>query len=297
MAFYSYDGSGTRTVKQKGDIEDLITNLDLKNTPLYSTLSRRKVHDHNPQTLADSLASVDTANYHAQGAAAPSASDTSRTVIQNECQILFKTWEVSDSQQEVAQYGMASEKAYQKAKKLVELRRDIEAFMLSDQSRQAPTAANSYIGKMDGVSTIISTTTNNTFSQANFDSDMATVVAAGGLPTVAYMDATRKIAVGAWTTTPTRYTTDIKMLESEVLVFHSDLGEKVTMLWHHLMPQDIGGSSGAHLICIQPDLWQVCEFIRLFHKDLPDTGGGPSGTWKTSVAPLCRAEEGNMLFN
>jgi len=290
-----YESGTTRLVEAKGDIQDIITNLDLKTTPFFSTFRHRKVQDPNPKTLTDSLLAVNT-TAQPYGGAAQDASDTARASVTNWCQRMTGTISVSDEQDELAQYGMGSETAYQKPKTLIELKRSIEYVIASEQVVQAPTSANSDTGEMNGMATIISTTTNDTFSQANFDADMATVVAAGGRPTVAYMDATHKIAVGAWTSNATRYTTETKKLEQEVLLYHSDLGEVVTMLWHHLMAADIDSGNDAEFMCIQPDLWEVCDYIRMKYEELAFVGGARESQWVWNGTILCKAEEGNFLY-
>lgn len=292
-----YTAAGARVVQAKGDIQDLITNLDLKNTPLFSTLRHRKVSDPNPQTPSDSLNAVDlTAQPY--GGTAKAANDTARVLTSNWCQRMSETVEVGDEQNEVAQYGMGSEMAYQKPKKLIELKRSLENVIISDQVQQAPTNANLNVGEMNGMSTIIATTTSGAFNQANFDALMNIVVAAGGRPTVAYMDAARKTAVGAWTTNLTRFTTadEGKKLEQEVRLYHSDLGEVVQMIWHPYMPRNIDGGNDALFMCIQPDLWEVCDFLRMKTEDLAFTGGSRASQWVWNGTILCKAEQANFMF-
>lgn len=297
VAFYSVQADGTRTVQNKGDWQDLITNLDPDATPFWSVLKHRKVQDQNPKTLADSLSAADTANAHADGAVAPAAVSTARTVVQNWAQNFRKTAAVSNEQVATAQYGLSNEYAYQKAKQGVQILQDIEAVFVSDQARVAPAVANGRTPKADGLSTIISSHTSSTFSQANYETLAAAVWADGGKPDVAYMSSAKLILVSAWTTTPTRFTTKIDELHKEVRLYHDPVMGPVKMIPHHLMPKDVDGTDGAHFAAIQPDLWEICDFVRMTWDELPDLGGGPSGQWRYSGCPLCRAEEGNLCFD
>lgn len=292
-----YVSGTTRVVEAKLDIQDMITNIDLDKTPLFSTLRHRTVSDPNPKTPTDSLNAADT-TAQPYGGAAKAANDTARVLVQNWCQRMSETADVSEEQNAVAQYGIpGGEMRYQKPKKLVELKRSIEHVLVSDQVMQAPTSANADTGEMNGMSVIIATTTNNTFSQANFDTSMATVVAAGGMPSVAYMDSTRKIAVGAWTSNVTRLAYNAeKKLEQEVLYYHSDLGTQVTMNWHPYMPISIDGGNDAVFMCIEPGRWQVLDFLRMQWKDLAYTGGSEAGHWFWNGSLLCTAEHANFMF-
>ena len=295
MPRFTYDGAGARTVEAKGDVRDVIAILTVDETPFLNLIGKESTTDINPKAPEDSLSAVDNANAHAENAAAPAAADTTRSLNENYCQLMMKTADVTDTHNAISQYGMADELDYQEAKKLREIRLDAEAILVSDQAAQAPTAANARVANMAGMTALITTTTEDTFDQANFDTHMATVVAAGGSPGIAYMDATRKIAVGAWTTQYTRYSSEIKTLDQEVLVYQSDLGPAVQMRWHPSMPQTIA-AAGAQCLVVDPSLWVLKELLPLSRKVLPDTGAGPSTLLKWQWAPLVYAEAGNFYF-
>ena len=286
--------ANTRVVEPRGDISDVIANIDIDVTPIFSTFRHEAAQDTKVQVITDSLASASLTNYHGWDENAPAASDTTRAIVYNYMQRFLVTAEVSTVQQAVAQYGMGKELLYQEVKKLREFKRDIEKTLVSDMAKQEMTAANGNVGKMDGITTIISTNTSASFSQANFDTLMAACVGYGGNPTVAYMDSTKKIAVGAWTTNPTRFTTDVKRLEQEVAVYHSDLGSDVAILWHHLVPGDV--TTGAHFLCLDSDTWVIKELIPPHRTELPDNGSGPSTMIEAVLSILCRAEKANIEF-
>jgi hypothetical protein len=297
MAQYTHTTGSTRVVQAKGDIEDVIFNIDVEDTPILSVIKRRNIVDIKPQDITDSLASVATSTFFGQDASFPSASDTTRALVYNWTQNFMTTAEVTRTQNAVAQYGMASELSYQEVKKLLEMKRTIEAFIVSDQARQEPTSANSRIGKMGGMSSIITTQAIavSSFAQADYDAQMAEIAADGGRPRDAYMDGTRKIAVDAWTTTPTRFQNDIHTLDKTVNIYRSSLGEDVRMHWHYLMPQDLA-SSAAHFLLLQMDLWTFCQLYPIERVEQPDTGAGPSTGFRTQATILCPNEEANLQY-
>lgn len=297
MAYYTHDGSGNRTGEAKGDIGDFIVNIDIAKTPLFTALARQTAKDIKPTVVEDSLATVDITTFFGQDANAPAAVDTSRALIYNWTQNHLKTAAVTDTQNAVAQYGMGKELLYQEVKKMKEWKRDIEAFILSDQARQEPTNANNRTGKMAGMSNIIASHTNTigNFSQANFDTLLAAIIADGGNPRDCYMDAPRKIAVAAWTTNVVRNSEDIRTLVANVQYYESALGEMVAMHWHYLMPQD-SVASAAHFLLLELVRWKLRELLAVFRKTLPDNGAGPSTLIKGELAPLCDAEQANGQF-
>lgn len=296
MSYYTYNGSGARTVKAKGDIRDVITRLDVDQHPLWSTLPREGARDIKVSTLEDALASVNTDNAYAEGAPAPAAEDTSRSEVYNHMQLMLSTAAVSDTQNAVAQYGMGQELLYQEAKKLLEIMRNAEALLVSDQAKQALSAANGRKGLVAGMSNLISSHTTATFSQSEYDSLIGDIVEDGGNPRVAYLSRTSKEAVSDWTTNLTRFTNEAKSLEREVLIYHAAMGDVVEFNYHPFMPQD-KAASAAELLLIDPSLWVLKELQPLFRKSLPDTGGGPSTLFKWQWSVLCLAEKGNGQIN
>lgn len=296
--YYTYDGSGNRIVQNVGDIEDVITVLGVEEVPIYGLLSKRKIQDNNPKTVEDSLLAVSATNFYAEGATAPAAVDTTRSINQNWAQLLMKTVEVSDTQNEIAQYGMGSEMAYEEPKKVKELLRDVEQFIISNQALQAPTAANSRIAKMAGMGALITTSTSATWSLAVLETQMQTLVNTyGANPSVLYMRGADKISASAFTTTPTRFTTDIKTLEKEVMAIHTNFGQTLAIYDHHLMPQDVAGAGAPHIVLLDPSLWQLAVLIPLRRKVLAITGSSSQIMYEIQICPLCRGEEGNAYWN
>lgn len=296
MAYFTYTAAGARTETAKGDIRDVITMLAVDEHPILAAMRAEGTKDIYPQAPEDALSGVNNANAYAENAAAPAASDTARTLNANYVQRMLVTAEVSDIQNAVAQYGVGGDElAYQTVKKMREFLRDAEAILVSDQAAQAPTAANSRIGKMAGLTTLIVTNTSGTFSQANYNTMLTNITGYGGNPTVLYMDATRKIAADAWTTTYTRFSDDFQTIRKPVRVYQSDLGPDVAFKWHPYLPQTIV-TAGAVALLLDLSLWVRKELIPVSRKELPDTGAGPARMLQYVWCPLCLAEKGNGEF-
>jgi len=299
VTFYTDNGSDARLEAAVGDIQDLIFNIDRDETPLLATLPRRTIQDINPKTVSDALAAASKTNFHAQGATAIAAVDQQRSLIQNNTQIFMQTADTSTTQNAVKQYGMGAEHDYQVAIKMRQIGMDMETTLVSDQATQAATTTNTNIGKMAGMSNIIATTTTavGSFSQAAFNSDLATVYAAGGKPNMAYMDYTHKALIAAWTSNVVRNMDDPRKVIVNVQFYESALGPVVQMLWHHLMPADIV-SSAAHVLVIQPDLWEVLVLRtqELRRVKLAITGLSMATMVTGEYSVLCGAEQGNFQY-
>ncbi len=294
--FYTYDGSGNRVVEAKGDIADVIVNIDRFGHPLLTLFPGMKAGDINPKIVEDTLATASTSNAHGEGDAAPASVDTTRSLIENFCQLYMTTASVSDTKNAVDQYGIATEQLYQKGKKLIEIMRDAESIMVGDQAQQAPTAVNSRTALSKGVSTFISTHTSGTFNEANLDSMLIDIWESGGAPTELFLTGAFKNTIEGFTTNVTvEIPSMLHRRDSTVSVYQGSVGPPLNVTPHYLLPKDIA-SAAAEALLIQPSLWVVKELIPIFWKDLPDNGAGPSGVWKYQWAVLAKAEQGNGQF-
>lgn len=83
----------------------------------------------------DTLAAVNASNAVVEGAAAVEDTATSTTVKSNVTQILRKVVKVSDTANALANYGRGRELQYQMEKRGKEIKRDLEAIMLSAQTK------------------------------------------------------------------------------------------------------------------------------------------------------------------
>ena len=120
------------------DLTDIIYNIAPTLTPFMSSVGKGKATATFHEWQTDSLAAASLTNAQLQGddiSTFDPATATSR--LGNYTQILRKTAVISDTQDVVKKAGRASEVAYQVAKKLKELKRDMEATLLNNQQRSA----------------------------------------------------------------------------------------------------------------------------------------------------------------
>ena len=297
---YTYTAAGARTVEAKLDIADMVVRVSIEEHPILSLLPRRRVQDPNPKKVEDNLQAIDTTNYHAEDSVAPAAASTARTLNTTACQLLKKTVTINTYQQYVAQYGVGKEFDYQQTLRLIELAKDAEAFIISDQAVQLGTPANGRIWKMKGMGNIISTNTNTVanFNQANFEALVKAVFGtSGGNPTVCFVDLTRKLAIASWTTNVTRYTDVKDLVYNDVQTFMSAYGLSIQIRPHRYMPQSIVGNGAVAIaLDLQKAGWEVLEYVPLTIEELAYTGGGKSAQIMWSLGVLPGAEKANFAF-
>lgn len=132
--FESYDAVGNRE-----ELADMIWNLDPDETPFMSLIGRKSVKSVHPEWQTDGLAAINLNNNYAEGAEFVIDASSATTRVGNYCQISQKTLSVTRTQEATDKAGRSSEMAYQVAKRSSELKRDMEAILLSNQASNAGT--------------------------------------------------------------------------------------------------------------------------------------------------------------
>lgn len=120
------------------DLTDIIYNISPTQTPFMSSVGKAKAKQTFHEWQTDSLAAAQTNNAQLQGDDVSTFDPaTATTRLGNYTQILRKTAIIADTLDVVNKAGRASEVAYQVAKKLKELKRDMEATLCNNQQRSA----------------------------------------------------------------------------------------------------------------------------------------------------------------
>jgi hypothetical protein len=114
-------------VRVAEDVEDRIYNFRPSDTPLVSSISRTKVTSKFHEWTADTYRAPNPANAAIEGADATFPTPGQPGQYNNRTQIIQDSMKISGSTEAVKKHGRASEVSYQKTKKMVELKKDIEA--------------------------------------------------------------------------------------------------------------------------------------------------------------------------
>ena len=117
--FDSYEAIGIRE-----DLTDILTNISPEETPMLSRFGKGKAKDSYHEWQTDTLATA-AKNKTIEGTDPDPAAITPTSRTGNWTQISEKVWRTTDTMENVALAGRGSEYAYQEAKNLKELARDI----------------------------------------------------------------------------------------------------------------------------------------------------------------------------
>lgn len=126
-------------VGNREELADAIYNIAPHETPFVSRIGKGKAVSTFPEWQTDSLAAAIN-NKVEQGNQATVAAVTPTKRVGNRTQISEKTFGVTGTQEKVDKAGRKSEVAYQEAKKMMELKRDIEYAAINNTTAIAPAA-------------------------------------------------------------------------------------------------------------------------------------------------------------
>ena len=147
--------SNHAAVGSREDLQDVIYSISPTDTTFMNSIGQGKASGTLHEWQTDALASVNVSNAAIEGADASTATLSATTRLNNQCQILQKTISVSRTLEAVDKAGRKSEQAYQLAKASKEIKRDLEAILLSNQIKDAGSAAEART--MGGIQTWINT--------------------------------------------------------------------------------------------------------------------------------------------
>jgi hypothetical protein len=119
------------------DLSNIIYNISPETTPFMSNIGRDTADNTYFEWQTDALAAVDTNNAVVEGDDAGQTDFTPTIRVANYTQISNKVVSVTGTSEAVNMAGMRSLMAYETAKKAKELKRDMEAILLSNQAGNA----------------------------------------------------------------------------------------------------------------------------------------------------------------
>lgn len=190
------------------DLSDTIYRIDPDETPFFSNTPKDGASATNHEWQVQELVAVDLTNRQNEGADAAFEAAKPTDRFGNYTQITDKDWIVSGTFDAVDTAGRAKESTYQKMLKGVELRRDWDAILLSDQGKDGADprgvgtlstwitngsvgATTGVIGSGDGVTPPVSGDARD-LSTDLIDDAMQQAYESGGRPTGMYVGASQK---------------------------------------------------------------------------------------------------------
>lgn len=198
--------SGASKQNREIILRDTIERVDPSETPLFSMIPRGpNVDGVDPKWVQSSLATPDPDNAQVEGDTYTFTAVNQPARVGNYTQIFWRTFAVSDSQNELLKVGPKTEVGRNRMEKGLEIRTDIEASMLSNNASvagltrksaglRAWTATNDVFsaggasGGFNSGTGLVTTATNGTaqraFSKSLMDAALLATYTAGGNPTL-----------------------------------------------------------------------------------------------------------------
>lgn len=304
--FLTFSAKGIRE-----DLTDIIYNIAPTQTPFMSTAGKTKAQQTFHEWQTDSLAAASTQNAQLQGDDITSfdpATATSR--LGNYTQILRKTVIISDTLDVVKKAGRASEVAYQVAKKLKELKRDMEATLCNNQQKSAGSSTSA--AQLAGIESWIFTNqstgaggsgpaandgtglrvdgTQRPFTEALFKTVLGSIYDnSGEEPDMAMLGRFNKQVASTFAGNATRMNeADTGKLFASVDIYEYDFGTL------KLVPNRFQRSKSAFVI--NPELWAVAFLRPVKIEDLAKTGDAEKKMIITEMSLESRNDAGSGII-
>jgi hypothetical protein len=296
--FDTYDAVGIRE-----DLQDVIYSIAPTDTPFMSSAAREAVKNTLHEWQTDALAAAATNNAVIEGDDAGLDASVATVRIGNHTQIMDKTVVITGTQEAVDKAGRASELAYQVAKKSKELKRDIEATLLTNQARAAGNATTArtfasvgaWIATNDALGASGTSPTAADGSDARNDGTQRALTEdllkgvikgcwnSGGSPSVIMVGPFNKQKISSFTGGSTRFdASEDKTLYTSIDVYSSDFGDL------EVVPNRFSRDRDA--LVLDMDYWSV-GFLRDFTmNELSKTGDSEKRQLLTELTLISRSE-------
>lgn len=233
------------------DVDSKIYNLSPEETPFASSLASFKVDARIHQWQEDSFANANKDNAQVEGDDFSGAAQTPTLMLQNSIQTFTKDIVTSGLSDAIRKYGRSDEHDYLLRKNTIELRKDVEAALLSNNvgvagntttaSKMAGLELFSDVNVSHGATGATAAITNATLpvtaptdgttrplTETIFKSMLATMWNAGAKPKIGYMTMTQKGSVDGFAGIGTRMVQvppkDLASIVGSVSVYNFDSG-------------------------------------------------------------------------
>lgn len=289
--FDSFDADNAN----REDLGNIIYDISPTETPFVSAIGKTKATNKYHEWLQDSLAAPDPNNANVFGDDAPPAEAlTPRVRLGNYVQLLDKVIIVSDDQRRSDPAGLQDELAYQLAKKMKEIKRDLEAILLGQTiGAQAPTAGSSTTApKMGNVPHFITTHVDanggvaRAFAENQLKGMLQQVWEAGGEPSMVLLSAFQQSQAEGFSGSATKYIdSQDKEIVTAVDIYTTSFGS-VTFVPTRFIAAD-------RVYVIDPQYWAIAQFDALRTRPLARTGHAEKRMLSWYVTLEAREEAAN----
>jgi hypothetical protein len=136
MAVYDNTFSTTNAVGNREELSDVVSRITPEDTPIYSYIQKGSCKSVHPEWETDELAAP-AENIRQEGEQYTFGEVTPPERMGNYTQIMRKTWIISGTQEVVDEAGNVQKRRYQKLKKGVEIKKDVELAIVTNNASVA----------------------------------------------------------------------------------------------------------------------------------------------------------------
>lgn len=290
-----------QSIGNREDLEDVIYSISPVETPFMTMAGRVECSATFHEWQTDALSAA-AANKNVEGDDAANGTSTPSVRLGNYCQISTKYAIVTDTQQVINKAGRSNEMSYQIAKRLGELKRDMELALTQNQGSSAGGAAtarslasveswltmpvgSATVGNSTSLGTGTSQTTpgfsgstvtaptDSTVTGASDVTVLKSIIAqcwiAGGNPGIIMVGATQKQRISGFTGIATLYreagtTSKGTAIVGAADIYISDFGE------HRVVPNRF--QRARTILILDMDFWKVGYLRKVSQKEIARTG-------------------------
>lgn len=280
-------------VGNKEDLSDIITNIAVTETPIYSMFGKAKATSTYHEWLEDDLrapkqnALVEGGDYTVE-APAP------RVRKGNYTQIFTQAYGVTETQEAVLKAGVKSEIAYQMAKAMKELARDVENAYISNAAAVAGDGTTAR--QLGGIPAQISTNvlsnggTARALTEDLLNDGIQQAWESGGTPDTVIVNGNKKRIISGFTAGLTKeISANDKKLVAAVDVYESDFG-LVRIIADRFMVND-------KVYILSKDYWKTAYLRPFKQKDLQPQGSRKEKVIEGELTLEGRAEKANAIIS
>jgi hypothetical protein len=295
----------TAATNVREDLSDIISMISPESTPFTSTIGKSKATQKTHEWMQDELAAVNKDNAAAEGADAVAGTLVTPTRLSNQTQIFTKTIQVSDTFEASNTAGGKSELSRQLVKAGKEIKRDIEAAMVSANPSVASGtrklggaeawiktnalhgATGATAGYASGTVGAVTAGTNRAFSEALLKSALQGAYDKGGEASYIMVPPVMKVKLGTFDGGSTKQTLNDgkKTIFSGADIYNGDFGV-YTIITNRWM-------SPTTAIIFDEALWNQAVHRGLKKTELGKAGDSTKYQLVTEVTLECLNESGN----
>lgn len=136
MAIVANTFQSTDAVGNREELSDVVSRITPEDTPIYSMIPKGKCDSTHPEWEIDDLAAP-AENIQLEGDEYDFAAITPPERVGNYTQIMRKDWIISNTQEAVDNAGRVEKRKYQKLKKGIEIRKDVELAIVTNNASVA----------------------------------------------------------------------------------------------------------------------------------------------------------------